>query len=58
MVIGIDFSTTPAKTGLAKATVADGCAGAVLHEVFTATRPHPRVQTVADWIQKVHNESL
>ena len=54
MVIGIDFSTTPAKTGLARATVADGCARAVLHEAFTATPVlRPRVNTVVDWIQQV-----
>ena len=53
-VIGIDFSTDPAKTGLARATVSasDGQAGAIIHEVCTATKiRRPRLRIVADWIK-------
>ena len=51
-VIGIDFSTDPAKAGLARATLADGNAVAVLHEVCTATdKSRRRVDVVQRWIR-------
>lgn len=49
-VIGVDFSTTPAKTGLALATVNDE-KEAVLREVCTGTKRPPRVSIVGEWTQ-------
>ena len=56
-VIGIDFSTDPARTGLAKATV-DGVSGTkLIHELCTATasRP-PRLETVVGWVRQARSE--
>lgn len=49
-VIGIDFSTSPAKTGLARATAVES--GAVLHQVRKAGIC-PRVETVVRWVRQV-----
>lgn len=56
-VIGIDFSTDPAKTGLARATVDVVSETGVLHEVCTATaKLRPRTKTVARWIGRVRRD--
>ncbi len=56
-VIGIDFATEPAKTGLARATV-DDKSKAELHEAFTATAVRrKRVDFVARWIQESNDKA-
>ena len=50
-VIGVDFSTTPTQTELARATVFDA-SEAVVHEVRTASRGRSRIEVVAAWVRK------
>ena len=55
-VIDIDFSTDPAKTGLARATVDDASEKAVVHEVCTASVIlRPRVEMAARRVLDVCN---
>ena len=49
-VIGIDFATKRAKTGLARATVDNVSGHTLLHEVCTASAQRPRLKIVADWL--------
>ena len=51
-IIGVDFSTDPSKTGLARAAVDGSKSGAVVHEVCKATSCHSPVEIVADWIRE------
>ena len=54
-VIGIDFSTDPAKTGLARATVNVESEERVLHDVCTGTaKLRPPMTTVVGWVRQVY----
>lgn len=57
MVIGIDFSTAPARTGMARAFVDAASTSAELCDVCTASKRNPPVEIAACWIRNLEDEA-
>ena len=56
-VIGIDFSTTPERTGMAKALVDVASMSAKLCNVRTATKLNPPFKIAASWIRNIGDDA-